>query len=251
MFVFRESLEATSTGSTTGSRVEVAFTDSTLDLQGEKVGFDVSLAALEDAVGLSFARLSQFHGMDVVTITSAPVAGPLDDVPHADAQVTSLRGVGLMVRVADCVPVVLADATAGVIGVAHAGRRGTQLDIATATVEAMHAIGASRITAWIGPHICGKCYEVPAAMQAEVVAAVPESLAETSWGTPALDLGAGVRAQLERAGVAVRHVDRCTREDPEVHSYRRDGAASGRFAGLVWLPTPDVMGSERCDEQSP
>ena len=231
MFVFRDSLEATSTT----SRVDVAFTDSSLDLQGEKPGFDEALAALEDEVGLTFARLSQFHGSDVATVTTVPVAGPLDDVPHADAQVTSLRGVGLMVRVADCVPVVLADSSAGVIGVAHAGRLGTALDIATATVEAMREIGASRITAWIGPHICGRCYEVPAEMRAEVVAAVPESSAETSWGTPALDLGAGVRAQLVRAGVSVIEVGRCTFEDPELHSHRRDGAAAGRFAGLVWL----------------
>lgn len=231
MFVFRTTVEATSTT----SRVDVAFTDSTLDLQGEKPGFDAALAALEAEVGLTFARLSQFHGNDVVTVTTVPVAGPLDDVPHADAQVTNLRGVGLMVRVADCVPVVLADETAGVVGVAHAGRLGTRLDIATATVDAMRELGADRITAWIGPHICGRCYEVPAAMQAEIAAAVPESLSETSWGTPALDLGAGVRAQLERAGATVIEIGRCTREDPELHSHRRDGAASGRFAGLVWL----------------
>lgn len=231
MFVFRDSLEATSTT----SRVDVAFTDSTLDLQGGKPGFGAALAALEDEVGLTFARLSQFHGNDVVTVTTVPGAGPLDDVPHADAQVTSLPGVGLMVRVADCVPVVLADETAGVIGVAHAGRLGTQLDIATATVGAMRELGASRITAWIGPYICGRCYEVPAAMQAEIAASVPETLAETSWGTAALDLGAGVRAQLERSGVTVLEVGRCTREDPELHSHRRDGAAAGRFAGLVWL----------------
>ena len=113
----------------------------------------------------------------------------------------------------------------------------------------MRDLGASEITAWIGPHICGRCYEVPAAMRAEVVAALPESGAETSWGTPALDLGAGVRAQLERAGVSVIEVGRCTREDPELHSYRRDGAAAGRFAGLVWLSAADVMGSERSDER--
>jgi YfiH family protein len=245
VFVFRDSLEATSTT----SRVDVAFTDSTLDLQDDKPGFDVALSALEEAVGLTFARVSQVHGNDVVTVTTVPVAGPLDDVPHADAQVTSLRDVGLMVRVADCVPVVLADSSAGVIGVAHAGRVGTALDIATATVEAMREIGASRITAWIGPHICGRCYEVPAAMRAEVVAAVPESGAETSWGTPALDLGAGVRAQLERAGVNVIGVGRCTREDPELHSHRRDGADAGRLAGLVWLSEADVMGSDRSNEQ--
>ena len=69
----------------------------------------------------------------------------------------------------------------------------------------------------------------------EIAALVPETWSTTSWGTPALDLGAGVRAQLERAGVEVVDVGGCTREDASLHSYRRDGAAAGRFAGLVWM----------------
>lgn len=231
MFVFRDTLEATSTT----SRVDVAFTDSTLDLQGEKPGFDAALAALEDATGVTFARLSQVHGSDVVEVTAVPVAGPLDDVPRADAQVTTVRGAGLMVRVADCVPVVLADPSAGVIGVAHAGRSGMASGICTATVRAMRDLGAVRISAWIGPHVCGSCYEVPDQLRAEVSAVVPEAYAETSWGTPALDLGAGVRAQLIREDVEVVDVAACTREERGLHSYRRDGAAAGRFAGLVWL----------------
>ena len=64
----------------------------------------------------------------------------------------------------------------------------------------------------------------------------PGTATETSWGTPAVDLGAGVRSQLATAGVgaaSVESLDRCTREDPDLFSYRRDGAASGRLAGLV------------------
>ena len=72
----------------------------------------------------------------------------------------------------------------------------------------MRELGADEITAWIGPHVCGRCYEVPESMRAEVAAVVPESFAETSWGTPALDIGAGVRAQLARAGVTVVEVGR-------------------------------------------
>ena len=68
-------------------------------------------------------------------------------------------------------------------------------------------------------------------MRAEVVGLVPESFAETSWGTPALDVGAGVRAQLLDAGCAVVDRARCTLEDPNLYSYRRDGRASGRLAG--------------------
>lgn len=230
MFAFRDSLQATSTE----SRVDVAFTDSSIDLQGLGPGFADALTALESEVDVRFARLDQVHGDTVHVVTQPPTAGPDDDVPTADAQVTDLPGVGLMVRVADCVPVVLADADAGVIGVAHAGRAGTALDVVGRTVAAMRDLGAEQVTAWIGPHVCGRCYEVPAELREEVSAAVPEAFSETSWGTPALDLGAGVAAQLRRAGVDVVDVATCTLETPDLHSYRRDGASAGRFAGLVW-----------------
>lgn len=233
MFAFRDSLEATSTT----SRVEVAFTDSSLDLHGLGPDFGEALAQLEAEAGLPFARLHQVHGDQVHVVTVIPPRGPIGAGawPSADAQVTNVAGVGLMVRVADCLPVVLADADAGVIGAAHAGRAGTSLDIATRTVEAMRKLGAATIRAWIGPHVCGACYEVPQELQDEVSARVPEARSTTSWGTAALDLAAGVRAQLKRAGVAVQTIQACTREDPTFHSYRRDGAAAGRFAGLVWM----------------
>jgi copper oxidase (laccase) domain-containing protein len=81
--------------------------------------------------------------------------------------------------------------------------------------------------------VCGACYEVPATMQADVGAVVPAAISTTSWGTPALDIGAGIRAQLEQADVVVVDVDTCTRESTDLYSYRRDGARAGRFAGLI------------------
>lgn len=232
MFAFRDSLQATSTGPDAGARVDVAFTDSSLDLQGLRAEFPDLLSHVEGVIGVPLARLNQVHGSDVLVV-DAPM--PLDQVPQGDALVTTTPGLGLMVRVADCVPLVLADVDAGVIAAVHSGRPGMVLDIATRTVEVMRERGATDITAWLGPHVCGRCYEVPAAMRDEVAAAVPESWAETSWGTPAVDIGAGVAAQLARAGVGVVDVAGCTVEDRGLHSYRRDGAASGRFAGLVWL----------------
>jgi polyphenol oxidase len=144
----------------------------------------------------------------------------------------------LMVRAADCVPLLLADAAAGVVGAAHAGRLGLAAGVVLRTVERMRELGASEVTAWVGPHVCGACYEVPAELQREVGAVVPASVATTSWGTPALDLGAGVRAQLEDAGVAVVDVARCTRESRDLFSFRRDGERAGRLAGLVRLRVP-------------
>ncbi|MDP2772782.1 MAG: polyphenol oxidase family protein [Nocardioides sp.] len=213
--------------------MDVAFTDSTVDLQGLRSGFATNLPLVEQACGVRFARLNQRHGATVVDVTE-PGPPPLDDVPDGDALVTTARGLGLMIRIADCVPVVLADPVSGVIGAVHAGRAGVELDIVARTVGRMRAAGAGNLVGWIGPHVCGGCYEVPDELRAEVAAAVPETFAQTTWGTPSLDLGAGVRAQLELAGVDVVEVAGCTREEPRLHSHRRDGADSGRFAALVW-----------------
>jgi YfiH family protein len=141
----------------------------------------------------------------------------------------------LLVRVADCVPLLLADIEHSVVGAAHAGRPGLVAGIVPATVARMRELGAGRITAWLGPHVCGRCYEVPAEMRAEVAATVPASFAETSWGTPAVDVGAGVVAQLEAEGIEVVDASRCTLEDDDLFSYRRQGVASGRLGGLVWV----------------
>ncbi len=221
-------MEATSTA----SRVDVAFTDSSLDLRGEADDFPRVLARLEGEIGVPLARASQVHGDDVLLV-SAPV--PLGQAPTADALVSTTRGLGLMVRVADCVPLVLADVDAGVIGAVHSGRPGLVLDIATRTIEVMRRNGAADLVAWIGPHVCGSCYEVPDDLREQVSEKVPEAFAETSWGTPSLDIGAGVRAQLERAGVDVIEVGGCTREDLSLHSYRRDGGGAGRSAAIAWL----------------
>lgn len=217
-----------------GVRVEVAFTDATLDLQDQAVGFAASLSAVVEATGVPFVRLDQVHGDDVHVIADPP-GGPADEVPVADALVTLRRGVGLMVRVADCVPVLLADPVAGAVGAVHAGRLGVTLDVVGRAVAQMRTLGAEQVQAWIGPHVCGRCYEVPEAMRSAVAAVVPATMSETSWGTPALDLGAGVAAQLAAAGVPAVSVGRCTLEDETFHSYRRDGDDAGRFAGLVWI----------------
>lgn len=155
-------------------------------------------------------------------------------LPVADALVTGLAGVALMVRVADCVPVLLADAPAGVVAAAHAGRVGFDHGVLPATVDAMAALGATRPVAWIGPHACGGCYEVPRAMAEEVDRRHPGTASTTPWGTPSLDLGEGCARQLAALGVAVERHDPCTIEDEGLHSHRRDGAGAGRGAGIVW-----------------
>jgi len=184
------------------------------------------------------AELGQVHGSDVVVVGPE---GPRHDVNghlHAigDGLVTTQPDVTLSVRAADCVPVLFADPDAGVIGACHCGRPGIVAGIVPATLAAMRELGASRITAWIGPHVCGRCYEVPQEMQDEVATVEPATRATTSWGTPSLDVGAGVRAQLDREPVEVVDLATCTRESPDLFSYRRDGKRSGRQAGLIRRP---------------
>lgn len=184
----------------------------------------------EFAPGARVAQMKQVHGCAVALADAGQ-----DEPPEADGIVTTEPDVVLVVRVADCVPVLLADLDAGVVGAAHAGRPGLAAEVVPRTVERMRASGAAAITAWIGPHICGGCYEVPEAMRAVVGAVVPEAVATTTWGTPSLDIGAGVRHQLEAAGVDVHDASACTRESADLYSYRRDGARAGRLAGLIRL----------------
>lgn len=183
------------------------------------------------APGDTLVGMHQVHGAAVEVVTGAVGGAPA----QCDGLVTDRAGLVLMTRAADCVPIVLADPDARVVAAVHSGRPGLAAGVAPAAVAMMRARGAETITAWIGPHVCGRCYEVPEAMQAEVGALEPSAVATTSWGTPSLDIGAGVRAQLERAGVRVVDVSRCTRESPDLYSHRRDGARAGRLAGLVRL----------------
>ncbi|MEU8546837.1 peptidoglycan editing factor PgeF [Streptomyces roseoverticillatus] len=178
--------------------------------------------------------MHQVHGRDV-----AVVDGPwrTADVPPVDGVVTARRGLALAVLTADCTPVLLADPVAGVVGAAHAGRPGLVAGVVPATVETMITLGAdpARIVARTGPAVCGLCYEVPEEMRTEVAAVVPEAWATTRQGTPAVDVAAGVRAQLARLGVMMSgqsHI--CTLESADHFSYRRE-RTTGRLASYVWL----------------
>ena len=170
----------------------------------------------------------------MVSTVDGPRAAP---EPGTDGLVTSVAGLALAVLVADCVPVLLADPAAGVVAAVHAGRVGAAAGIVPRSVEALVAAGATPggTDALLGPAVCGKCYEVPAELRAEVEARLPGSATTTRRGTPGLDLRAGIARQLAALGVARIVVDpRCTAEDPELFSYRRDGV-TGRQAGVAWL----------------
>lgn len=187
-------------------------------------------ARLEQSIGVgpqSLRFMNQVHGTTVVLMD------PESPAPEADAMVS--RGLPLAVMVADCIPVLLAGESGNgpVLAAVHAGRPGVANGILPAAVESMESLGATRIRAWLGPSICGSCYEVPAALRDDVANMVPATWSTTSWGTPALDLPAGAKSQLESVGVDVEYAGDCTLETETLYSYRRD-RNTGRFAGLVW-----------------
>lgn len=237
--------------------VEVAFTDRWGGVSaapyaefnlGDHVGDSAAAVAanraqLAQALSVRPERVvfvDQVHGRRVISVErpwgqSSPVT--------ADGSVSTTTDLALAVMVADCVPVLLADPAARVIAAVHAGRPGMISGIIDSAVTAMTTAGATAIHAVIGPSVCARCYEVPATMRAEAAAVTPDAWAVSATGTPAVDVAAGVSAQLAGHGIPVLRVPGCTRESPHLYSYRRDGR-TGRFVGVVRLHRMPV-GDER------
>lgn len=230
------------------ARLEWAFTDrrggtseapyDALNLGGHVGDDPAAVTGNREALAASLGRaprellfLDQCHGTEVVVAD-----GPWPDgqAPTADGVVTTTPGLAVAVLVADCTPVLLADPEAGVVGAVHAGRPGMTSGIIDRAVLVMREAGARAIRAAVGPSVCGRCYEVPADMRDAAAAVSPECCAVSWTGTPAIDVAAGVVAQLRANDVAVQWVPGCTRESDELYSYRRDGR-TGRFAGVVQL----------------
>lgn len=182
----------------------------------------------------ALALMSQVHGADVATVDAG--RGPNETIGAFDAAVTRTPGVALVVRTADCVPVLLA-APSGAVGVAHAGWRGAAANVIPATVRALCALAGcapADIIAAIGPAISARKYEVGN----EVV----DALAET--GPPRsqfvhegprkshVDVAEVVAHQLRTLGAQFERVERCTAE-PEFYSHRHEGPITGRQAGVI------------------
>ncbi|PYH00866.1 copper oxidase [Arthrobacter stackebrandtii] len=229
--------------------IRVGFTDTTAGNLAFHVGDDparvaehrAAVAAVAAAAGGSIAWMNQVHGAHTAVVAGGEQgsAAPTADAMVLDPANVSGPAAGLAVMVADCVPVVLVGTGSGgepLLGVAHAGRPGVEAGVIDSVVSQLQHAGAAGIEAWLGPSICGSCYEVPEDMRASVAARVPQAHATTSWGTPALDLPAAVLAQLRAHGVTAHASGICTLEDSRYYSHRRsqrDGEPEGRFIGLV------------------
>ncbi|MEX3510268.1 polyphenol oxidase family protein [Kocuria carniphila] len=237
----------------------IAFTDADEGNVAAHTGEDPSevaahRAALEVTLGLpagSLRFMRQVHGTTVVSFSTGTTdhsngqeMSNAPEAPEADAAISD-DGTPLAVLTADCLPVVFvaerAETTVPLTAVAHAGRRGLLDGVLQNTVRELRERGAESITAWVGPAICGSCYEVPDDMRTESAHLLPGIETVTSWQTPGLDLPGAARTLLEGLDVRVSDssADRsewCTLEHDALYSYRRDKTTS-RLAGVVWVPS--------------
>lgn len=163
-------------------------------------------------------------------------------IQNVDGLITNERGVPLMLRFADCVPILLYDPTHQAIGIAHAGWRGTVAHVLTHTVNALCATFDSEpreLIACIGPSIGPCCYEIGADVIAQVERAFPDTCEMmlrkngaahlNLWDANAVQLRALGVQQIEIAGV-------CTADHThDFYSWRRENATTGRFAALIAL----------------
>ena len=196
--------------------------------------------------GLEHARVGTLwlvHSADVLQLDAPPSVN--GQMPQADALITDQPDVPLLLRFADCVPLLFYDPARAAIGMAHAGWRGTALGIAAQTIQAMqnaYGCSPSSIQSIIGPSICGACYEVGA----EVMAAINRRFSEEDLANCAspsangrwlLDLPAVNRLEMERAGLQHIHdatpCTACHCED--FFSHRAEGGRTGRFGALLCL----------------
>ena len=195
---------------------------------------------LANTIGLPTQRLRFMEQLHTPTVTV--VTGESDTPAEAtDALVTTERDLALVVLTADCVPLLLSDDVTGIIAAVHAGRMGARNGVIARTIARMEELGAipAQIHALMGAAASGANYEVPDSMAADVESKLPGSRTTTARGTAGLDIRAGLTRQLLSLGV--RNIDadpRCTVEDQNFFSYRREGT-TGRQAGVIWMPDND------------
>lgn len=190
-------------------------------------------------LGLDADRLvcpKQVHGAVVVTAAKENAGqgafGPQNAIALADAIITDVPGLPIGITVADCVPVALYDPVRGAIGLAHAGREGTVLQISAATVRAMqdaYGCAPADLLAVVGPSAGPCCYEV----SEELAAAFAESGGPVRGRYP--DLWRANVQQLLRAGLSESKISAtgaCTICGPDFFSFRRDKTTARNLAVL-------------------
>ena len=171
------------------------------------------------------------------------VHAPWKQAEAADGLATDRPGLALAISTADCLPVLLADSGAGVVGACHAGWRGALAGVCEASVALMRELGAQRIHAALGPAISQPCYEVDMPFRAAFAAAGEEARARPCFapaerdGHWLFDLAGYVRLRLQAAGVQnVETLDHCTFTEGDMYfSHRRKPEERGRQIAAILL----------------
>lgn len=215
---------------TPGSSALMAEVDAALDKERD---LDRIAKALDVPVG-HLMNLQQVHGPRAIHA----VAPWGMDLPEADGLVTAVPGLALVIQTADCAPVLLADAEAGLIGAFHAGWRGAAAGIADRTIAEMLGQGAElgRMTAAIGPMIRQRNYQVGRDMRDAFLAEAPDGerffAGDPEPGKYRFDLPGFLTKTLTDIGIG--HVEDCGictyAQEAEFASYRRatrQGTAKG------------------------
>jgi YfiH family protein len=198
------------------------------------------LAAALDVAADDVVMVTQVHGRSVLVVERGE---PVPEAASADAIVSTDPGRAICVRVADCVPILLADRTGRAVAAVHAGWRGTCAGVAVAAVQAFEdaaGVRPAELVAAIGPSIGPCCYQVDDRIRTTFLGMTPDAaswFAEDGPGYWRLDLWAANADQLESAGVpaAAIHQSRlCTFDRAgDFFSYRREGAGTGRMLAAI------------------
>jgi YfiH family protein len=196
-----------------------------------------------DIVGYDPARLyevSQVHGAGVeVAEGGDPVAFRGRE---ADALVGRAPGVAVGVRVADCVPLLVADPSSGAVAAIHAGWRGVVAGVIRSGIEALRRASKAEpgaLLCAIGPHIGPDAFEVGDDVARQIAAAAPDAarVVLAREPRPHVSLERAVVAQLLALGMTAGNIERvpgCTFSEPErFYSFRRDGSRSGRHLAAI------------------
>jgi YfiH family protein len=211
-----------------------------VDLQDERSRIEQNYQRLLAAVGCDRWRryfVHQVHGSEVAVVGT----GSFSTAQKADAIVTSLPGVAVSVRVADCCPVLLASGDGRAVAAVHAGWRGAVESVIPAAIAAM-GVDPWQVTAAIGPCIGFDAFEIGPEVLAEFdrTFGSDSPVRRRADGKGHADVAAACRLQLIRAGVRddrIDTTDRCTfRDAGEFFSHRRDRGVTGRMAAVIGVP---------------
>ena len=196
---------------------------------GHHVGDDPAAVAanrssLEAKIGMPVAFMNQVHS-DIVMVVEDN-----KEQPTCDALITTNRKLAVAVMMADCIPLLLKSDVA--VAAVHVGRKGLMNQIALKSIEVMRQLGAEVIHSYIGPNICGKCYEVGDDIFEEVTSKYPITDSSARTGSKTLDLVAGLKSDLK--DTVIQDLSSCVMEDKDSFSFRRN-EITGRQAGVIWL----------------